>query len=38
VTETWLPLTTLGVEVGRAFHQERERDLGIVHSAESRPT
>jgi 3-hydroxyisobutyrate dehydrogenase len=28
---TWLPLTGLGVQVGRAFHIERERDLGIVH-------
>jgi 3-hydroxyisobutyrate dehydrogenase len=34
VTETWLPLTTLGVEVGRSFHEERERDLNIVHGAQ----
>jgi 3-hydroxyisobutyrate dehydrogenase len=29
-TGTWLPLTGLGVQVGRAFHVERERELGIV--------
>jgi hypothetical protein len=29
-TGTWLPLTALGVQVGRAFHSEREHDLGIV--------
>jgi len=28
-TETWLPLTTLGVEIGHAVHIERELDLGI---------
>jgi 3-hydroxyisobutyrate dehydrogenase len=31
---TWLPLTGLGVQVGRAFHAERERDLGIVPAIE----
>lgn len=29
-TGTWLPLTGLGVQIGRPFHRERERDLGIV--------
>jgi 3-hydroxyisobutyrate dehydrogenase len=28
-TGTWLPLTGLGVQIGRAFHIERERDLAI---------
>jgi 3-hydroxyisobutyrate dehydrogenase len=38
VTETWLPLTTLGVEVGRSFHEERERDLKVVHGTDSSST
>ena len=29
-TDTWLPLTGLGVQVARATLRERERDLGIV--------
>jgi 3-hydroxyisobutyrate dehydrogenase len=29
-TGTWLPLTSLGVQIGRAFHIERERDIGIA--------
>jgi 3-hydroxyisobutyrate dehydrogenase len=31
-THSWLPLTALGVQVGRAFHEERERDLGITNN------
>ncbi len=30
----WLPLTGLGVQIGRAFHIERERDLGVTPAAE----
>jgi 3-hydroxyisobutyrate dehydrogenase len=33
-TGTWLPLTGLGVQIGQAFHTERERDLGIVHGGQ----
>lgn len=33
-TGTWLPLTGLGVQVGRQFHKERERALGLVPAEE----
>ena len=29
-TDTWLPLTGLGLQIARPFHRERERQLGIV--------
>ena len=33
-TDTWLPLTGLGVQVGRAVLRERESDLGITSTYE----
>ncbi|ATE64594.1 NAD(P)-dependent oxidoreductase [Rhizorhabdus dicambivorans] len=33
-SETWLPLTGLGLQVSRAFYEERERQLGIVPADE----
>jgi formyl-CoA transferase len=35
-TGTWLPLAGLGVQVGRPFLVERERELGIVPALERR--